>query len=94
MKDEQRCDRLLGELQIRYGLKQPFLARVRPIAENILTMDLPEGKRTELLEMLAETCQRDYSIRCATAAAQEAWQGFMDDLARIAEVLYRRRKQG
>jgi hypothetical protein len=93
MMDAKRTTRLLDELTLRYKLEDRFLDKVKPIAENILALDMPEGRRTELLEMLAETCQRDLTIREATSAAREAWQSFMEDLSRLAEILYKRRNQ-
>ncbi len=78
-----RVDSLIAELSSRHRNEDPrFLTAVRPIAERILALPLPDDRRCALLEMLAETFERDVAIRVNTAAAIEGWQRFLSDLQR------------
>ncbi len=92
MSNEDRSDRLLSELKQRYGLSKRFVDKVRPVVGQILDLEIPEGKRTELLELLAESCQRDSLIRKSTAEATLGWQRFMAELERLAEIISRRNR--
>lgn len=65
-----RADSLLLELQHRHRNHDPrFLAAVRPMVDRILDPGMPIAARVPLLELLAETFQRDAEIRSDTAAS-------------------------
>ena len=49
----QRLDRILGELENRYGMDREFSSRVRPVAEKIFQRETPEAERPALLTLLA-----------------------------------------
>lgn len=75
-----RAESLIRELSARHGNRdQAFLTAVRPMVEKILDDGTPEGARVTLLEMLAETFERDVQIRSDLAAARAAW----DELLRL-----------
>lgn len=79
-----RVDALLLELQARHHNDDPrFLTAVRPLVEKILDPGTPEAARVPLLEMLAETFERDVAIREATAQSQAAWRSFFANLRRM-----------
>jgi hypothetical protein len=68
-----RVDALLSELSARHRHRDPqFLASVRPLAEKILDPMLSATARVPLLELLAETFERDANIRRDGAAARAA----------------------
>lgn len=73
-----RADALLLELQHRHGNDDArFLAAVRPFVERILDPSLPESARVALLELLAETFERDVQIRRNTQRSLAAWADFV-----------------
>jgi hypothetical protein len=79
-----RVDSLLQELSARHGNRDPrFLAAVRPMVERILAPGLADEARTSLLEMLAETCERDVAVRRDCAAAREHLAAFFAQLLRL-----------
>ncbi|MFO1076372.1 MAG: hypothetical protein U1E73_01445 [Planctomycetota bacterium] len=83
-----RVDALLSELQSRHRNDDPqFLAAIRPAIERILDDATPEHARVALLEMLAETFERDRRNRENIAAAR-------DGIARFFAELRRRLEQG
>ena len=66
-----RVDTLLRELSTRHANSdQRFLAEVRPLVEKIVDPALPVDARVPLLELLAETFERDRRIRRDTEAAR------------------------
>lgn len=79
-----RVDTLIAELSSRHQNKdERFLTAVRPIVEKILDDKTPEDVRVPLLEMLAETFERDVTIRANGEAAQLAWKQFTEVLKRL-----------
>lgn len=79
-----RVEALLQELSARHRNADPkFLAAVRPLAERILDPATPEPSRVPLLELLAETFERDARNRASLAAAQEHWAQFFARLRRL-----------
>jgi predicted NBD/HSP70 family sugar kinase len=70
-----RVDSLLRELSSRHRNDDGrFLTAVRPMVVSILDDRTPEAARVPLLELLAETFERDVGIRRDCAAALAAWQ--------------------
>ena len=79
-----RVDTLMLELQARHKNSDPrFLTAVRPMVERILDPATPDAARVPLLEMLAETFERDVQIRAATAQSLAAWQTFFANLRKM-----------
>lgn len=79
-----RVDSLLQELSARHANHDPrFLQAVRPMVERILDPGLAEGTRTSLLEMLAETFERDVEVRRDCAAAREHLAAFFAQLMKL-----------
>lgn len=86
-----RVDHLLEELASRYDLQDRFLVQVRPMVAQILSENIPEERRTFLLEVLAQTCQNDLLIRKRFAALE----GALGDLIRaLSEMGERMRRLG
>ena len=63
-----RIDRLLAELTQRYSLQPDFIERLRPSVTLILSPEIGEETRLDLLGLLAETCERDQRLRRDFAA--------------------------
>ena len=81
----ERIDALLLELSARHRNQDPrFLAAVRPMVATILDPATPVTARVPLLELLAETFERDEQVRRDIAAAQSAWRAFF---ARLQSLL-------
>lgn len=81
----ERVDSLLLELSARHRNTDPrFLTAVRPMVLSILDPATPETARVPLLEMLAETFERDVQVRRDIATAQTAWSQFF---ARLRQLL-------
>lgn len=79
-----RVDSLLQELSSRHRNQDPrFLAAVRPMVVTILDADTPDASRVALLELLAETFERDLQVRRDCAKAQDAWVAFMASIRRL-----------
>lgn len=79
-----RVDSLLAELQSRHRNDDPrFLAAVRPMAERILDPQTPDHARVPLLEMLAETFERDVQVRRDLAKARANWGEFFAHLKKL-----------
>ena len=79
-----RADSLIAELSSRHQNQSPkFLAAVRPLVVNILDEKTPEEARIPLLELLAETFERDVATRKNCAAARVAWQQWAEALRRL-----------
>lgn len=83
-----RVDSLLLELQSRHRNHDPrFLAAVRPMVERILDPTMPEASRVPLLELLAETFERDVQVRKDMATARAGWAAFFAKLKALLQGL-------
>jgi hypothetical protein len=79
-----RVDSLLRELSSRHRNQDArFLAGVRPMAEKILDANTPEAARVPLLELLAETFERDVQVRRDCAAARASFAAFFAELRKL-----------
>ena len=79
-----RVDSLMHELASRHGNHDArFLDAVRPLVATILDAGTPEQARVPLLELLAETFERDVQVRRDCAAARAAWAEFIEVLKRL-----------
>ena len=79
-----RIDSLLLELSSRHRNDDArFLTAVRPMVVTILDPATPEAARVPLLELLAETFERDVQVRRDTARAQAAWADFFATLKKL-----------
>lgn len=79
-----RVDSLIAELSHRHQNADPrFLAAVRPMVASILDPATPEASRIPLLEMLAETFERDVAIRRDCERAKAAWGEFIEAIKRL-----------
>ena len=79
-----RADNLIRELSIRHGNTDArFLTAVRPLVARILDDGTPEAARVPLLEMLAETFERDVRTRRDCASARAAWARFCERLQQL-----------
>ncbi|MBM4063432.1 MAG: hypothetical protein FJ265_20380 [Planctomycetes bacterium] len=79
-----RAEALLLELSRRHRNTDPrFLAAVRPLIERVLDPGTPEPARVPLLELLAETFERDAQVRKDLAIARESWAAFFASLRRL-----------
>ncbi len=69
-----RAESLIRELTARSGNDDvAFLGAVRPLVEKILDAATPEAARVPLLELLAETFERDVQVRRDLAVARRGW---------------------
>lgn len=76
-----RAESLIRELTARSGNDDvAFLDAVRPLVEKILDAATPEAARVPLLEMLAETFERDVQVRRDLAVARRGWTELMQRL--------------
>ncbi|MCA8976269.1 MAG: hypothetical protein KDC98_16230 [Planctomycetes bacterium] len=76
-------DAILSELSSRHqNTDVRFLTAVRPMVERILDDGTPEAARVPLLEMLAETFERDVCMRRDLAIVREGFAAFFEDLKR------------
>ena len=81
-----RTDALITELSRRHDNAHPeFLAAVRPLVDRILEPGISDSARIELMEMLAETFERDVAIRRDLQRAQQGFDAFFAELRRILE---------
>lgn len=79
-----RADTLIRELSARHGnTDERFLVAVRPIVDKILDDATPEDARVPLLELLAETFERDVQVRNDLQRARVAWADFFALLQRM-----------
>ena len=79
-----RIDSLLQELSSRHRNDDSrFLAAVRPMVAGILDPATPEDRRVPLLELLAETFERDVQVRRDTGRALAAWQQWFSSIQRL-----------
>lgn len=82
----ERVDSLLSELSQRHRNQDPrFLASVRPMVANILDPATPDHARVPLLELLAETFERDVQVRRDIGKALDGWQRFFASLRKLLE---------
>lgn len=80
-----RVDALLQELSARHRHHDArFLSAVRPLVESMLDPAIAADRRVGLLELLAETFERDLAIRRDTALARQHLQQY---LAQLRELL-------
>jgi len=79
-----RVDTLIAELSCRHqNTDSRFLTAVRPIVVKILDAKTPADARVPLLEMLAETFERDVTVRADGESARKAWAQFTELLKRL-----------
>ena len=79
-----RVESLLTELSQRHRNSDPrFLAAVRPIVERIVDPALSEDVRVPLLELLAETFERDVQVRLDLRRMRQAWDQMVVDLQKL-----------
>lgn len=83
MSTNDRTTRILAELTERYDLQADFVQKVRPMVDTIFSDDIKDEDRTALLEVLAETCERDLRMRKGSAALREALTGLVDTLKEL-----------
>jgi len=82
----ERVDFLLSELSQRHQNQDPrFLAAVRPMVVTILDPATPEHARVPLLELLAETFERDAQVRRDLGKALAGWNRFFASLRKLLE---------
>lgn len=82
----ERIDSLLLELSTRHRNHDPrFLTAVRPMVATILDPGTPEAARVPLLELLAETFERDVQVRRDIANAHTAWGEFFARLRKLID---------
>lgn len=80
----ERVDSLLQELASRHRNDDPgFLAAVRPMVVTILDPATPEHARVPLLELLAETFERDVQVRRDIGRARASWENFFVSLRKL-----------
>ena len=78
-----RVDALIAELAARHGIDTAFLAKARPAIEQVLSDDIPAALRVQLLEFVAETCERQAGIQRDVAALQDEVDRLFAHLRRI-----------
>ncbi len=79
-----RVDSLLLELSSRHRNHDPrFLVAVRPMVERIIDPATPEQMRVPLLEVLAETFERDVQVRNDLDKARQHWADFFAHLKKL-----------
>ena len=89
----QRLERILKELESRYGMGPEFSDEIRPIASKIFSPDINEKDRQKLLTLLAETYERQACVRRNLKIAEEALKKFFNDLAALLRLAYRLRRR-
>ena len=75
-----RVERILAELRARHGNDDRFTERLRPMLERIVDPELSEESQLGLLELVAETCERNTQIRSDGQAALAAWKSYVESL--------------
>lgn len=83
-----RVDSLIAELRARHGNEELFFQRLRPLLEKILDPGTPEESRHSLLELAAETCERQQQVKTNGEAARVALQGYVENLNRTLKRLW------
>lgn len=89
----ERVDGLLAELQARHKTQPEFMEQLRPLLERILDDDTPEDCRPRLLELVAETCERQTRIAQATEALRAAFEEMFELMRLMVERLAEDGKQ-
>ncbi|MCC6672557.1 MAG: hypothetical protein IT458_15945 [Planctomycetes bacterium] len=84
-----RVSSILAELGARHGSDQAFLESLRPTVAKIVDPTLPDEVRVHLMELLADTCERERLIRQNTEQVQAHWQEFFSRLANLIRRLDR-----
>jgi hypothetical protein len=80
----ERVDSLLQELAARHRNHDPaFLTAVRPLVATIVDKATPALARRGLLELLAETFERDRQIRTDCERTRASWAAFVDAILRL-----------
>lgn len=85
-----RVDSLLAELTARHGLSADYAARLRPLVERLLEPGIPEATRPALMELLAETCERQRRIEESGKQMKQAVQEFFAELGKLIQQAHRR----
>ncbi|MGE3173657.1 MAG: hypothetical protein AB7O97_13620 [Planctomycetota bacterium] len=81
-----RAEALIHELASRHDNADPrFLAAVRPMVDRILDDATPAAARVPLLELLAETFERDVAMRRDLTMAREHWVALMQRLRELLD---------
>ena len=88
-----RVDSLLAELGARHRTGDAFLEQLRPMVERILDPGTPEAARPDLLELVAESCERHVTIEKNCKQAVAAWNQFAAHLKAALEELVERRNR-
>lgn len=81
----ERLERILGELEQRYGLEPRLAERLRPVLARILEPQTPEEARPGLLTLLAETCERQAAVRADCERAAAGFEALFQELARMLQ---------
>ena len=76
----ERVEGLLAELQTRHKTEPEFMEKLRPELERILSDDTSEDSRIRLLELVAETCERQTQIARSCNALLEVFDGMFEQL--------------
>ncbi len=76
----ERVEGLLAELQARHKTEPEFMEKLRPELERILSDDTSEDSRIRLLELVAETCERQTQISRSCDALLEVFDGMFEQL--------------
>jgi len=69
---KEKIDKLLKELEARYGMDESFSAKVRPLVEKIVDPSMPEEARPGLLTDLADLYESQAQIRRSCADLTES----------------------
>lgn len=86
----ERVDSLLAELQARHSTQPEFMDQLRPLVERILADATPEDSRPRLLELVAETCERQTMIE----KNSEAMRAAFDEMFRLMRLMIQRLSDG
>ncbi len=78
-----RVERILNELRARYGNDERFTERLRPMLKRIVDPSVSDESQVSLLELAAETCERDSQIKRDGEAARAAWDEYIQILLRL-----------
>ena len=78
-----RVDRILAELRARHDNDDRFAERLRPMLERIVDPAVSEACQVGLLELVAETCERNTQIRTDGKAALVAWGEYVQSLIKL-----------
>ncbi len=76
----ERADALIDELAARHGNAPEFLEQIRPMVVRILHPDTPDASRPQLLELVAETCERQLTIKRNGEELRAAFDQLFDSI--------------